>query len=47
MSDSLRELNRRLDEILGRQERTLGLISQISAGGGKLSVILTSYFMLR
>lgn len=33
MFDALRELNRKLDEILGRQERSLSLISQIQVGG--------------
>ncbi|KAL0117531.1 hypothetical protein PUN28_010387 [Cardiocondyla obscurior] len=33
MFDALRELNRKLDEIVGRQERTLGLISQLGQGG--------------
>ncbi|XP_012540603.1 protein ERGIC-53 [Monomorium pharaonis] len=33
MFDALRELHRKLDEIVGRQERTLGLISQLGQGG--------------
>ena len=33
MFDVMRELNRKLDEIVGRQERTLSLISQIQIGG--------------
>jgi len=33
MFDALRELHRKLDEITGRQERTLGLISQLGQGG--------------
>ncbi|XP_034178140.1 lectin, mannose binding protein ergic53 [Osmia lignaria lignaria] len=33
MFDALRELNRKLDEILGRQERSLSLISQLQVGG--------------
>lgn len=42
MFDVLRELNRKLDEIVGRQERTLGLISQVTAGqAGKLSSRIT------
>jgi len=32
MFDALRELHRKLDEIVGRQERTLGLISQLGQG---------------
>ncbi|XP_078052978.1 lectin, mannose binding protein ergic53 [Augochlora pura] len=31
--DSLRELNKKSDEIIGRQERSLSLISQIQVGG--------------
>lgn len=40
MFDSIRELNRKLDEVVGRQERTLSLLSSVSsvagiaAGGG-------------
>jgi len=30
-----RELNRKLDEIIGRQERTLSLLSSIQAGGAQ------------
>lgn len=33
MFDAMRELNRKLDEIVGRQERTLSLISQVQVGG--------------
>ncbi|XP_076241591.1 lectin, mannose binding protein ergic53 [Calliopsis andreniformis] len=33
MFDALRELNRKLDEIVGRQERSLSLISQLQLGG--------------
>lgn len=33
MFDALRELHRKLDEVVGRQERTLSLISQIGQGG--------------
>ncbi|XP_071867875.1 lectin, mannose binding protein ergic53 [Bombus fervidus] len=33
MFDALRELNRKLDEIVGRQERSLSLISQLQVGG--------------
>ncbi|XP_012275732.1 protein ERGIC-53 [Orussus abietinus] len=33
MFDALRELSRKLDEVVGRQERTLSLISQIQVGG--------------
>lgn len=36
MFDVLRELNRKLDEIVGRQERTLSLISQVQVGGESL-----------
>ncbi|CAK9827423.1 Protein ERGIC-53 [Anthophora retusa] len=31
--DALRDFNRKLDEIVGRQERTLSLISQVQVGG--------------
>lgn len=34
MFEVTRELSRKLDEIVGRQERTLSLISSIQAGGG-------------
>ncbi|CAG2068440.1 unnamed protein product, partial [Timema podura] len=42
MFDALKELNRKLDEVVGRQERTLSLLSSVAAGGapaiaGKLS----------
>ncbi|XP_046420528.1 protein ERGIC-53 [Neodiprion fabricii] len=33
MFDALRELNRKLDEVVGRQERTLSLIAQVQVGG--------------
>lgn len=33
MSETLRELSKKLDEILGRQERSLSLISQLQLGG--------------
>ena len=33
MFDALRELNRKLDEVVGRQERSLSLISQLQLGG--------------
>jgi len=38
MFDALRELSRKLDEIVGRQERTLSLISQVQVGGKLLIV---------
>lgn len=42
MFDALRELNRKLDEIVGRQERALSLISQVQAGqAGKSLIIIT------
>lgn len=33
MFEVMRELNRKLDEIVGRQERTLSLIAQVQVGG--------------
>ncbi|PSN52985.1 Protein ERGIC-53 [Blattella germanica] len=33
MFETLRELHRKLDEVVGRQERTLSLLSSVSAGG--------------
>ncbi|KAG7189018.1 hypothetical protein KM043_008611 [Ampulex compressa] len=33
MFDALRELSRKLDEVVGRQERSLSLISQLQVGG--------------
>lgn len=39
MFDALRELHRKLDEIVGRQERTLSLISQIGQGGKLLITV--------
>lgn len=33
MFDVLRELNRKLDEVVGRQERTMSLLSAVQAGG--------------
>lgn len=36
MFDALRELHKKLDEVVGRQERTLSLISQIGQGGKSL-----------
>jgi len=39
MFDALRELHRKLDEIVGRQERTLGLVSQIGQGGKSLVTV--------
>nr|CAD7426623.1 unnamed protein product [Timema monikensis] len=33
MFDALKELNRKLDEVVGRQERTLSLLSSVAAGG--------------
>lgn len=38
MFDALRELNRKLDEIVGRQERALSLISQVQAIQGGMQV---------
>ncbi|XP_011258114.1 protein ERGIC-53 [Camponotus floridanus] len=38
MFDALRELNRKLDEIVGRQERALSLISQVQAVQGGMQV---------
>ena len=35
MFEALRELNRKLDEVVGRQERTLSLLSSVQAGGGQ------------
>ncbi|XP_017884297.2 protein ERGIC-53-like, partial [Ceratina calcarata] len=37
MFEALRELNRKLDEIVGRQERSLSLISQLQVGGVQVS----------
>lgn len=34
MFDVLRDLNRKLDEVVGRQERTLSLLSAVQQGGG-------------
>lgn len=48
MFEVTRELNRKLDEIIGRQERTLSLMSSMQGGGvpvGKLYVMLF-YFIL-
>ncbi|KMQ87701.1 protein ergic-53 [Lasius niger] len=39
MFDALRELNRKLDEIVGRQERALSLISQVQAGQAGMQVV--------
>lgn len=39
MFDALRELHRKLDEIVGRQERALSLISQIGQGGKLLITV--------
>lgn len=33
MSESLRDLSRKMDEVIGRQERTLGLLSVSGSGG--------------
>lgn len=33
MTDALRDLSRKLDEVIGRQERTLGLLSASGSGG--------------
>lgn len=33
MFEVLRELNRKLDEVVGRQERTLSLLSAVQSGG--------------
>jgi mannose-binding lectin 1 len=35
MFEVLRELNRKLDEVVGRQERTLSLLSSVQAGGAQ------------
>jgi mannose-binding lectin 1 len=32
MFELMRELNRKLDEVVGRQERTLSLLSSVQAG---------------
>lgn len=39
MSEVLKEMNRKLDELVGRQERTLSLISQLQVGGKKKILI--------
>lgn len=36
MFSTLRELHTKLDEVIGRQERSLSLISQIQVGGNVL-----------
>lgn len=46
MFDALRELHRKLDEIVGRQERVLGLISQIGQGGTSL-ILQLNYNLYR
>lgn len=51
MFEVTRELNRKLDEIIGRQERTLSLMSSMQAGGGvpvgKLnSILFLLYFII-
>jgi hypothetical protein len=35
MFEVLRELNRKLDEVVGRQERTLSLLSSAQVGGAQ------------
>lgn len=35
MTEALRELSRKMDEVIGRQERTLGLLSVNAQGGGQ------------
>jgi len=46
MFDALRELNRKLDEIVGRQERALSLISQVQAVQAGKSLILLITLLL-
>lgn len=43
MFDALKELNRKLDEVVGRQERTLSLIAQVQVGG-QYSLNLCTFF---
>jgi len=35
MHEDTRELNRKLDEVIGRQERTLSLLSSVQAGSAQ------------
>lgn len=37
MYEAMRELNKKLDEIIGRQERTLSLVSMQTGGAGALA----------
>ena len=39
MFDALRDIQRKMDEIVGRQERTLGLISTIQSNPGKIIIL--------
>lgn len=36
----IRQLHMKMDEIIGRQERTLGLVSAVHSGMGELSLIV-------
>lgn len=48
MFEVTRELNRKLDEIIGRQERTLSLMSSMQGGGvpvGKFNFVLCFIWM--
>jgi len=38
MFEALRDIKRKMDEIVGRQERTLGLISTIQSNPGKFTI---------
>jgi hypothetical protein len=40
MSDAIRSLNKKFDEVIGKQERTLSLISEIQQGGTLILNIL-------
>jgi mannose-binding lectin 1 len=45
MFEVMRELNRKLDEVVGRQERTLSLLSSVQAGGAQPVGMLHHIFM--
>ena len=45
MFDALRDIQRKMDEIVGRQERTLGLISTIQSNPGTSARLMFRFFI--
>lgn len=45
MFEILRGLHRKIDEVIGRQERALSLLSAVQTGGNKYFILYNSYYI--